>query len=144
MCRYEVPVVQWLFCGHAHAYPPVKKHPSYPAPPPRPRPGQPSTSSTSSGASQCDECSQGLLSQYYARPMFVEAWCAGCAWAAYAYHPLYAVPPEVSFYMLTISSAAIGALIVLDVVWMCSRCMGLQTHPRSGAFSVRARPLRTA
>ncbi|KAI0658994.1 hypothetical protein C8Q70DRAFT_988301 [Cubamyces menziesii] len=27
--------------------------------------------------------------------MFVEAWCAGCAWAAYAYHPLYAVPPEV-------------------------------------------------
>ena len=88
MCRYEVPVVQWLLCGHARSYPPVKKHASYPAPGP-PAPGEPS--------GECKECSEGVLPRYYARPVFVEAYCSDCAWAAYAYHPLYAVPREVGF-----------------------------------------------
>ena len=89
MCRYEVPVVQWLLCGHARSYPPVKKHASYPGAPDPPSPNAPS-------GGECKECSEGLLSQYYARPVYVEALCADCAWAAYAYHPFYAVPPEVS------------------------------------------------
>lgn len=71
MCHYEVPVIQWILCGHMQAMPAMRRwcHCNV-------------NTGSSSVATYPSPCAP-FTSQYCGRPVLAQGLCHGCLWADY-------------------------------------------------------------